>query len=345
MTPSRATLAGAPLGDGLPVAVLGVLNVSPESFHAGSVRTDHDALVGAAFAMVEAGAALLDVGARSTAPYLETEISEAEERDRLERAVALLARKVAVPISADTARPGPARAALEAGARVINDVTGLRDPRVAALVAEHGAGLILMASPERVVGGGPSETTLASMRGGSDRRVRSDRPAEATGLRWPPAPDPLGPGALGLGAPPGPAPDPVAIVRELLAVALGRARAAGIAEERIVVDPGIGFFRDEAVPWDEWDVRVLAGLPALRALGRPLCVGVSRKSFVGAITGRRHPEERLAGSLAATAAAVLGGAALVRTHDVAGTLDAIRVAERIRHATMARGMDAEGTDR
>jgi dihydropteroate synthase len=268
------------------------------------VRTDHDALVGAAFAMVEAGAALLDVGARSTAPYLETEISEAEERDRLERAVALLARKVAVPISADTARPGPARAALEAGARVINDVTGLRDPRVAALVAEHGAGLILMASP-----------------------------------------DPLGPGALGLGAPPGPSPDPVAIVRELLAVALGRARAAGIAEERIVVDPGIGFFRDEAVPWDEWDVRVLAGLPALRALGRPLCVGVSRKSFVGAITGRRHPEERLAGSLAATAAAVLGGAALVRTHDVAGTLDAIRVAERIRHATMARGMDAEGTDR
>jgi len=293
---------------------MGVLNVSPESFHAGSVRLAADALLRAALAMVETGAALLDVGARATAPYRETAISEAEERDRLGHAVALLARKVAVPVSADTARPGPARAALEAGARVINDVTGLRDPRVAALVAEHRAGLILMASPARV--------------GSSD--AWSGRPPEATGLRQPPAPDPV---------------SPVAKVRELLDAALGRARAAGIAEERIVVDPGIGFFRDEAVPWDEWDVRVLAGLPGLCALGRPLCVGLSRKSFIGAIARREHPEERLAGSLAATAVAVLGGVALVRTHDVAETLDAIRVAERIRHATMARGMDAQGTDR
>ena len=284
---------------------MGVLNVSPESFHAGSVRTSGAELLGAALSMVEAGAALIDIGARSTAPYLQTEISETEERDRLARAVDLLASKLPVPISADTARPAPARAALEAGARVINDVSGLRDPAVAALVAEHTAGVILMASPER--GGSP----------------------EAPGLRQLPEP----------------AADPVASVRALLAAALGRARAAGILEERIVVDPGIGFFRDEAVPWDEWDVAVLAGLEALRSLGRPICVGVSRKSFIGAITGRAGTEERLPGSLAATAVAVWNGAALIRAHDVAETLDAIRVAERVRRATMTRAMRGEGTDR
>ncbi len=306
MAPDRALLAGVSLGDGLPVAVMGVLNVSPESFHAGSVRAADEELLHAALAMAEAGAALIDVGARSTAPYLDTDISEAEERDRLARAVETLERKVPVPISADTARPGPARAALEAGARVINDVTGLRNPRVAALVHEHGAGVILMASPERLGAGGPSSTTLASL---------------------------------------APRAEPVARVGALLAAALARARAAGIPEERIVVDPGIGFFRDEAVAWDEWDVAVLAGLEELRLLGRPLCVGVSRKSFIGAITGRAGTEERLAGSLAATAVAVLRGAALIRTHDVAETLAAIRVAERVRRATMARAMRGEGTDR
>jgi dihydropteroate synthase len=118
----------------------------------------------------------------------------------------------------------------------------------------------------------------------------------------------------------------------ILGAALARARAAGIPDDRIVLDPGIGFFRDAGVVWHAWDVAVLAGLRELEALGRPLCVGVSRKSFVGALTGRAAPEERLAGSLAATTVAVLGGAALIRTHDVRETLDAVRVAERIREA-------------
>ena len=118
----------------------------------------------------------------------------------------------------------------------------------------------------------------------------------------------------------------------ILTTALAAARAAGVPEERIVLDPGIGFFRDAGVVWHAWDVAVLAGLPALAALGRPLCVGVSRKSFVGAITGRDDPAARLPGSLAATVAAVLGGAALIRAHDVAETVDAVRVAERVRRA-------------
>ena len=274
---------------------MGVLNVSPESFHAGSVHTAGDDLLTVALAMVEAGAALIDVGARSTAPYLDTATSAEDERARLARAIDVLAPKVPVPISADTARPGPARGALDAGARVINDVTGLRDPAVAALVRERDAGIILMASPE---GPGPHANPIAS---GVERRLPS-------GV------------------------DPVASVKALLARGLERVRAAGISEERVVLDPGIGFFRNEGVPWDEWDVRVLAGLGALKTLGRPLCVGVSRKSFIGAITGRPRTEERLAGSLAATTVAVWNGAALIRAHDVAETLDAARVAERIREA-------------
>jgi dihydropteroate synthase len=327
---------------------MGVLNISPESFHAGSVHTAGDELLGAALTMVEAGAALIDVGARSTAPYRETDISDADELARLARAVEVLASKLPVPISADTARPGPARAALDAGAQVINDVSGLRDPDVARIVAERGVGLILMASPLGVgtglVGGegwgarGVETTTrhasAAPLRLGSSQARSARRRSAGTGRFDPSRTPPRAPDEPGLGA--GPTPEnggPVEIVRALLAQGLERARAAGIPDERVVVDPGIGFFRDEGMPWDTWDARVLAGLGALEALGRPVCIGVSRKSFLGAITGRQATDERLAGSLAATALAVWNGGALIRTHDVAETLDAARVAKRVREAS------------
>ncbi len=277
---SRADLAGVLLGAERPVAVMGVINVSPESFHPGSVYHGDEAVLKAALGMVEAGAALIDVGARSTAPYLETGIDEAEETDRLARAVGALAAKLPVPVSADTSRPAVARAALEAGARVVNDVSAVAEPALARVVAEHGAGLVIMAAP------------------GAGRVLD----------------------------------EPVASVRRILTAALAAARAAGVPEDRIVLDPGIGFFRDAGVPWHAWDVAILAGLAGLRDLGRPLCVGVSRKSFIGALTGRDDPAARLPGSLAATAAAVLGGAGLIRAHDVAETLDAVRVAERVRRA-------------
>jgi dihydropteroate synthase len=143
----RSCLAGVTVGDGLNVAVVGALNVSPESFYAGSVLTCGDDLLRAAEAMARAGAAFLDVGAMSTAPYLTGRISEHEEADRLGSAVGLLAGKIEVPISADTSRSVPARAALEAGAGIINDVTGLTgDADLAAVVARAGAGLIAMVS-------------------------------------------------------------------------------------------------------------------------------------------------------------------------------------------------------
>jgi dihydropteroate synthase len=279
---NHASLAGLMLGDGREVAVMGALNLSPESFYAGSVTTSRDALLAAADEMVAHGAAILDVGAMSTAPYLDGAIEPTREADRIGDAVQLLVGKLGVPVSADTSRAVPARAALQAGARVINDVRGLTaDPGLARAVAEAGAGLIVMASE----------------RGGHEEAA------------------------------------PIDTVAELLAESLTLAAQAGIPGERIVVDPGIGFFRRRGVPWYEWDCRVLAALSELRALGRPVCVGVSRKSFIGALDTRAtDPADRLPGSLAATAAAVLGGAHLIRTHDVAATVQAVRVAQAIARA-------------
>jgi dihydropteroate synthase len=275
---NRAWLGGVTVGDGVPVAVAGALNVSPESFYQGSVVTDGNHLLRLGEAMARAGAAFVDVGAMSTAPYLAARIPESEEADHLAWAVDLLVKKLDLPVSADTARAAAARAALDAGARIINDVTGLTgDSGMAPLAARAGAGVIVTACPRR----GP----------------RSGGAVEA--------------------------------VRGLLEESLAIARAAGIDPSLIAVDPGIGFFRDQGVAWHEWDCAVLAGLERLRPLGRPICVGVSRKSFIGAVAGEDDPARRLPGSLAATALAVLGGAQLIRAHDVEETIQAVKVAEAI----------------
>jgi dihydropteroate synthase len=319
---------------------MGVLNVSPESFHPGSVHATADDLLSTALAMVEAGAVLIDIGARSTAPYLDTDIPDEEERARLVRAIEVLAPRVPVPISADTSRPGPARAALDAGARIINDVSGLRDPALAALVAERAEGVILMASPEAGQGGLGAPAGALGVEGTRSREAAADNP-HLDGAQPPRGSARVPRGRLDpertrrRPEPPRAADAPVTVVSALLQAALERARVARIPEERVVLDPGIGFFRNEAVPWDEWDARVLAGLGTLEEIGRPLCVGVSRKSFIGAIIGRPGTDNRLAGSLAATALAVANGASLIRTHDVAHTIDAVRVAERVRRASAA----------
>lgn len=275
---NRAWLGGVTVGDGVPVAVAGALNVSPESFYRGAVVTGRDHLLRAADAMARAGAAFVDVGAMSTAPYGAEPIPESQETDRLGQAVELLVKELDLPVSADTSRAAAAQAALDAGARIINDVTGLTgDPALAPLVARAGAGIILMACPRSGPTGG-----------------------EAT-----------------------------EVIRGLLEESLGIARAAGVDPSRIAVDPGIGFFRTQGMAWHEWDCAVLAGLHRLRALGRPVCVGVSRKSFIGAAAGEDDPARRLPGSLAATALAVAEGAQLIRTHDVEETVQAVRVAEAV----------------
>ena len=273
-----ANLAGVEVGDRFPVRLVGAINVSPESFYQGSVAQGEDLLREKAERMAAEGADVLDIGAMSTAPYLKTEITEADEIQRLTWAIGIVRKAVAVPISADTKRGRVALAAMGAGADIINDVSGLRhDPGLAEIVARRAQGVILMASE-------------------TDSNAR----------------------------------DPIGTVRGLLEESLQITWKAGVPEHRVVVDPGIGFFRRAAVPWHAWDCEVLRRLAELRTLDRPLLVGLSRKSFIGEVLGQADPGERLVGSLAATAIAVVNGAHLIRTHDVGPTREAVRMAEALR---------------
>ena len=281
MQTTHSQLACVNIGDTAPVRVMGVLNVSPESFYAGSVHPSHtsfDRLLRAAETQVSEGADIIDIGAMSTAPYLKTHISEAQETDRLARAVEAVCSRIDIPVSADTKRATVARAAIAAGARIINDVSGLKhDPAMAHVVADAAVGLVLMAS----------------------------EPSPATG-------------------------SPLERIISALSASLGLADQAGIQSGRIVIDPGIGFFRQPEISWHEWDCTVLRELGQLRPLGLPLLVGASRKSFIGKITGAEEAADRLAGSLACAAIAVNNGAHIIRAHDVKATLQAVRMAERLR---------------
>jgi dihydropteroate synthase len=258
--------------------VVGVLNVTPDSFSDGGRFLDPGAAVEHALRLAAEGADLVDVGGESTRPGA-PEVSEAEE---LRRVIPVIERLVAarfpLPISVDTSKPAVARAALDAGAALVNDVRALADPEMARAVADSGAPVVLM-----------------HMRG-TPRDMRE----RATYL------------------------DVMGEVRAELVAAMARAEAAGVRRERIVLDPGIGFAKTA-----EQSLEVLARLPELLSLGRPLLVGPSRKSFIGAITGA-PPEDRLAGTLAAVTAAVLGGATFVRVHDVAASRQAARVAAALR---------------
>jgi dihydropteroate synthase len=257
---------------------MAVLNVSPESFYQGSVRTSLEHLAEAAQTMASAGANIIDIGAMSTAPYLKTHISAEEETDRLARAIEAVASYITVPVSADTQRAQAAAAALAAGARIINDVSGLKhDPAMASLIAQSAASTVVMAS----------EITP------------------------------------GTGA-------PMTRIKAALQESLHIATQAGIPPDHIVLDPGIGFFRQPGIPWDEWDCTVLRELGSLRSLGFPLLVGASRKSFIGKILGQPDAADRLIGSLACAAIAVYNGAHIIRAHDVKETIETVRIAERLR---------------
>jgi dihydropteroate synthase len=277
-TPLLSSLAGLSVGDSLPVRVMAVLNVSPESFYKGSVQSSLESLAEVAQAMASAGADIIDIGAMSTAPYLKTHIRVEEETERLTQAVEVVASCITVPVSADTQRAQSAAAALAVGARIINDVSGLKhDPAMATLLARAGAGAVVMAS-ERTPGTGT----------------------------------------------------PMMRIKTALQESLYIAAQAGIPRDHIVLDPGVGFFRQPGIPWDEWDCVVLRDLVDLRSLGFPLLVGVSRKSFIGKILGLPNAADRLIGSLACAAVAVYNGAHIIRAHDVKETVEAVRMAERLR---------------
>lgn len=286
-SPALSQLAGLAIGDTVPVRVMGVLNVSPESFYQGSVHDSPAPLVEAACAMIDAGANIIDIGAMSTAPYLKTLISEEEEAARLAWAVNAVAAKVHVPISVDTKRAPAARVALACGARIINDVSGLKhDPQMAPLIVASAEGVILMAS----------------------------EPIPRSGVPW------------------------ERIIRTLQE-SVEVATHAGIPPSQIVLDPGLGFFRQPGLSWDEWDCLVLRELGQLRHLGFPLLVGASRKSFIGKILNQANPTDRLIGSLTCAAIAVYNGAHIIRAHDVKETVEAVRMAERLRPQFLLSGSD------
>ena len=253
--------------------IMGVINVSPESFYKGSVKQDEKELIETALRMIEDGSSFIDVGAKSTAPYLETQIPVEEEIRRAVWAISTLRDYVDVPISIDTTNAKVAEEAIKAGADIINDVSGLKgDVNMVKVAVEYDVPVIICAHGE----------------------VRDFM-------------------------------DPVHTVINFLQESLQIAYKNGIEKEKIAIDPAIGFLRPNYPPWFEWDSRVIANLNMLKMFGLPILVGISRKSFIGAITGRKDPNERLPGSLAATAIAVWNGANIIRAHDVKETLDAVRV--------------------
>ena len=262
--------------------VMGVINLTPDSFYGDSRHQDPGAAREAAVTMVAAGADLLDLGAVSSRPGSES-IDVEEESARLLPALAAVRDAVDVPVSVDTYRPLVAARAIDAGADLLNDITGLGESdELARLAARHGLGLVIM-----------------HMRG-TPRTMQADTHYQ----------------------------DLVGEVRETLAHAADRARAAGLPEAQIVIDPGIGFGKSVA-----GNVEILRHLDVFTALGYPVLIGASRKSFIGALTGAAV-DDRLPGSLAAASAAVLGGAHIIRAHDVAATVQAVKLAAHLRASAL-----------
>src|SRR5215469_3869094 len=253
--------------------VMGVLNVTPDSFSDGGRYASVDAAVAEGLRMAEEGAVLIDVGGESTRPGAGP-VSAADELRRVLPVIERLRRATTAVISVDTSKPEVIRAAAAAGAGFINDVRALREPGALEAAAASGCALCLM-----------------HMQG--DPRTMQVAPYYE---------------------------DVVAEVRAFLAARVAACRGAGIEAARLSVDPGFGFGKNL-----EHNLTLLRHLPELVADGPPLLVGLSRKSTVGKLTGR-EPGERLYGSVALAVIAVLKGARIVRAHDVAATVDALKVA-------------------
>ena len=259
--------------------VMGIVNVTPDSFSDGGRYFAPEAALAHARQLLAEGADVLDLGAESTRPG-SLPVPADEQWRRLVPVLETLARETDACLSVDTASASVAERALDGGAHVVNDVTALRDPAMSSVVARSGAGLVLM-----------------HMRGTPAAMQRDPRYRDAA--------------------------------REVaaeLSAGLAAASAAGIPHERIALDPGVGF--GKAI---EHSLQLLARIESLVALGRPVMVGVSRKSFIGRLLDE-PVDRRLEGSLAAAAISVFLGARVVRTHDVAATVRAVKVAAALRSA-------------
>lgn len=255
---------------------MGILNVTPDSFSDGGRFVQPAAALAEAAAMVEAGAGIVDIGGESTRPGAGA-VDESVEIDRVLPVVEAVTAALDVAVSVDTSKPGVMRAAVAAGATMINDVRALREPGALAAAAELGVPVCLMHMQ------------------GEPRTMQTD-PQYA---------------------------DVVAQVLDFLKERVAVCETAGIPREAIVLDPGFGFGKTVA-----HNVALLKNLRQFAALEMPVLAGLSRKSMLGALTGRVL-ERRLAASVAAAAVAVVNGASILRVHDVAASVDAARVARAL----------------
>ena len=250
--------------------VMGIINVTPDSFSGDGLGSDADAAVAQGRRFQEEGADILDVGGESTRPG-SAEVSAEEELSRVLPVVERLAREVDIPVSIDTSKAEVARAALEAGAVLVNDVWGFRrDPEIAGVVARFAVPAVIM----------------HNQRGREFHDVIGD-------------------------------------IRQGIEASIDLAAAAGVPRERLIIDPGFGFGWKE-----EHNLEMLRRLGELRSLDRPILVGTSRKSTIGAVLDL-PVEERLMGSAASVAIAVANGADIVRAHDIRETVQVCRVADAI----------------
>jgi dihydropteroate synthase len=258
---ARLRTAGRPL-------VMGILNVTPDSFSDGGQFFDPSVALAHAQAMAAAGADIIDVGAESTRPYGAVPISVDEERRRLAPIFPAVT-TLGLPVSIDTIKASTAAWALDRGASMVNDVWGLqRDPAMAPLVAERSVPVIIMHNRDTI----------------------------------------------------DPAIDIIADVRAFFQRSLEIATRAGISSDNIVLDPGIGFGKTP-----EQSIAAIARLAEFKSFGLPLLMGLSRKRFISTVVAS-EPQQRLGGSIAGNVLAVLNGADIVRVHDVAETVQALRVA-------------------
>jgi len=265
--------------------IMGVLNVTPDSFSDGGQFLDARSAIKHGFQMERAGADILDIGGESTRPGSRG-VSAQQELDRILPVLNQLRGRLKIPISIDTQKAEVAEAAAKAGAEIINDVSALRsDPGVAKVACRHRLPIILM-----------------HMRGAP--RTMQQGPFARNVLR-----------------------DVTRGLRE----ALTRAKRAGITKSQIILDPGIGFGKNYAQNFE-----LLARLPELARFGCPLLVGTSRKAFIGHSLGCVTAEQRIWGTAATVAASILGGAHIVRVHDVAEMVQVAKIADGIASAARRR---------
>lgn len=259
-----------------------MLNVTPDSFSDGGLFSDPGLAAAHAEKLVADGAHIIDIGGESTRPGSD-KVPIAEELRRTVPVIAALARTLTVPLSIDTYKAGVARAALDAGASLVNDISGLRfDPDMAGVVSSAGVPVCVMH-----IRGTPKS------------------------MQMKPAYDAL-----------------IPEIMESLRESMSIARDAGISDENIVLDPGIGFGKTFS-----HNLEILNRLEEFTLLGRPLLVGVSRKAFIGKILNDAPAGDRLEGTIAAVSVAVCKGANIVRVHDVKEAARAVRVVDAIRRET------------